>query len=69
MPDARHHGRGEKEKNMAESEGANLFFPASKTKLSPTHFYKNPKFLLALGKDLAKMFQKQLGFLKKITVW
>ena len=36
-----------------------------KTELNVTHFYTTPKFSLALWKDLAKLFQKQLEVSKK----
>ena len=35
--------------------------------LNLRHFYTNPNFLLALMKDLAELFQKQLEVLKKST--
>ena len=37
----------------------------SMTELNLAHFYTNPRFLLAIWKDLDEMFQKQLDVLKK----
>ena len=41
----------------------------SKTELNITHFYTNPKFLLALWKDLTEPNQKKVGLLKKTVLF